>query len=156
MRYATGALGLTAATLALAGCGHGTARSPLHSEQVPLPPGAEIVTQARQCDRGVNAFCALELVVVDPSLRSSGDLVTLENRALRQAGWSDVTGDAGNERGSNSPGQKLHLNYGTALADLVGQGAGWFKRAPGIGLALSRQFLRHIPAIALALQTGPA
>ena len=156
MSYLRDALGLTATALALAGCGHAASTAALRSEVVPLPPGAEIVAQERQCDRGANAFCALELAVIDPSLRSSGDLVTLEGRTLGQAGWTSVPGDAGNERGADSPSQKFHLSYGTSLADLVGAGAGWFKRAHTIALVLSRQLLGRVPAIALSLQTGPA
>ncbi len=156
MRSATAAFVMAVTGLTVAGCGSGTASSPLRREDIPLVPGVHLVEQARQCDRGANAFCALELVVADPGFRSSGDLVTREGQVLHRFGWTKVPGDSGTESGANSPSQKLHLSYGTALADLIGSGAGWFKRSHAIALALSRELVAKVPAVALTLQTGPA
>jgi hypothetical protein len=156
MSYLRAVLALGAIAVAFAGCGRSGASSLLSFHRVPLVGAGQVIAQARQCDRGAHAFCALELVLRDRRLASSGDLVTLEGRLLRHAGWTRVSGDSGNENGADSPGQNLHLSYGTALADLAGAGAGWFNRAPAIERALSREMLDRVPAIALSLSAGPA
>lgn len=114
------------------------------------------MAQARQCDRGANPFCAVELILVDGRFRSSGDLVTREGRVLRQAGWSKASGDFGQEQGADSRGHRLHVAYGTALADLMGVAERWIKRPHAFALALSRQVFAREPAMSLMLETGPA
>jgi hypothetical protein len=156
MSHTKPALGLALASILLAGCGKGSNSTRLSADQLPLVHGAQILAQARQCDHGANAFCSLELVVADGRFHSSGDLVTLEGVLLRRAGWIRVPGDAGNEGGANSPGDKLHLSYGTALADLEGTGVNWFKRSKPLALILSREEFTHVPAMALTLESGPA
>jgi hypothetical protein len=156
MRYTKPLLGLAVAAIALAGCGKGASSTPLSVHELPMVPGVQILAQARQCDTGANAFCSLELVVADGRFHSSGDLVTLEGRLLHRAGWIRVPGDAGNEGGANSPGDKLHLSYGTALADLIGTGVNWFKRSKSLALVLSHQVMAHVPTMALTLTAGPA
>jgi len=75
---------LPAAIAALVGCGsQGGATQMLDLASVPLVAGAKVVAQSRECDRGANAYCALELVVVDPRFRSSHDLVKDEQLLLR-------------------------------------------------------------------------
>jgi hypothetical protein len=159
MSYTKAVVATGLAAIALSGCGGAdvaASSSSLTPDRVPLVPGVQVVAQARQCDRGANAFCSLELVVVDRGVRSSGDLVTLEGRVLQHAGWSKVPGDAGNESGADSPSQQLHLAYGTALADLTGFGVGWFTRSQAMALVLSHELTARVPAMALTLRTGPA
>jgi|GEM_PF-2213254 len=151
------ALGLGLATAALAACGgSGSSSASVSLDRLPLLPGVRVITQARQCDRGANAFCAVELVVADRRYRSSGDLVTEEHRLLRRAGWADASGDFGSEQASDSPGHRLHLTYATALAELTGIDERWIKRPRGFALALSRQVFDRVPTMALMLETGPA
>lgn len=124
--------------------------------QLPLAPGALVADQFRQCDRGASAFCALEVVVVDPRLPSSGALVDRERRLLRARGWSVGVGDTGLERAADSPGHKLRVTFGTALADLTAVGVGWIKRPGRFSLALSHEMFARRPAMSVMLETGPA
>jgi hypothetical protein len=98
----------------------------------------------------------VEVIVVDRRYRSSGALVTRERDVLRQAGWSRASGDFGQEHGADSAGHRLHVTYGTALAELIGVTEGWVKRPHAFALALSRQVFARAPAMSLSLETGPA
>jgi hypothetical protein len=148
---------LAASLSALAGCGHSATKSAgFGLGQLPLASGARVAEQIRQCDRGASAFCALELVVVDPRLSSSGALVERERRVLRAHGWYQAVGDTGLEHAADSPGHRLRVTYGTALADLTGVGVGWIKRPHRFALALSRQVFARRPAMSVMLETGPA
>src|SRR5438270_4666579 len=86
---------LGACGLALAGCGTAGASGPLSVNRLPLIPGARVSTQARQCDRGANGFCAIEAVIVDPQASSSGAFVESEHRKLHSLGWTTSAGDDG-------------------------------------------------------------
>jgi hypothetical protein len=141
-------------TLALAGCGQFKAsRTPAQSA-LPMVPGARIVTQVRQCDRGANAYCALEFVVVDPRYHDATALLSSERDHLRQHGWTSVNGDFGQENGADSPGHELRLTYGTAQYDLQGIDLGWIKRSWKVASSLSNAVFDRAPAISLMLETG--
>lgn len=141
----------------LAGCGGAASTSTSPSlQRLPLVAGGQIAAQARQCDRGANPFCALELVVVDRRFDSSGALVAAEHRMLRRAGWIDATGDFGQEQASDSPEHRLHVTYATALNDLTGVDEEWIKRPRWLAVALSREVFARVPAMAVTLQSGPA
>jgi hypothetical protein len=142
------------ALVALAGCGSAAPRS-VSIQQLPLVDGASIVTQVTQCDRGANAFCAIEAVVVDRRFKSSGALVASEHHYLRKLGWTSSAGDNGNERAAQSPGNKLRLTYATAGGDLIGWDEGWIKRPRTIVMTLDRQFLDGTPTMSIMLQVGP-
>ena len=140
----------------LAGCGHqSTTASPTLS-QLPLAPGASIVTQVRECDKGANAFCAIELVVVGPRFSSSVELVKAQRRRLKESGWSGVAPDDGQQRAAESPGQKLRITYATAAADLLGIDLGWIKRPRPIMIGLAHAMFDRSPAMSILLETGPA
>ena len=157
MRKAWFSLLLPAALSAgLAGCGRGGSRAPLRANGLPLVAGARVVAQARQCDRGANPFCALELVAVNPRYRSSGDFVVAERRRLHALGWSLVGAQAAGERAAESPGHKLRVTYSTAISDLQQIELGLIRRAHTIELALSQTLLVGTPAISLMLEDGPA
>lgn len=146
---------LAALALVLAGCGQiGSSRSPT-VDQLPLVDGAAVVAQAQQCDKGANAFCAVEAVIVDKHLRSSGELVASEHKHLRKLGWTSMAGDNGDERAAESPGHKLRLTYATAGNDLIGWDLGWIKRAPPIVQALDRQMIDRVPSMSIMLEAGP-
>lgn len=149
------ALGALAALL-MAGCGGSGSPPGVSLHSVPLVPGARVIEQTRQCDRGANAFCAVEAILVDRRLSSSGALVTRERKLLRQAGWSRASGDFGQEHGADSSGHRLHVTYGTALADLTGIVEGWIKRPHTFAVALSDQIFARAPAMALMVETGPS
>ena len=148
---------LAAAVAALAGCGsQGGATHTLDLGNVPLVDGAKVVAQSRLCDPGANAYCALEVVVVDPRFRSSDDLVKGEQRLLKTHRWAIVGGYTGEETGAESPGHKLRLTYATAAGDLQGIDLVWIQRPPKIALALSRTMFDRDSAMSLMLESGPS
>ena len=149
-------LSLAACSAGLAGCVQGVARAPLQASGLPLVAGARVIAQARQCDRGANAFCALELVAVNPHYPSSGDFVVAERRHLHALGWSLVDGEAGGERAAESPGHALRATYSTATSDLQQVELGLIKRSRAIELALSQTLLHGTPAISVMLEDGPS
>lgn len=154
-RVALGLLALAGCGLIATGCGTGGASGQLSVEQLPLIQGAKVATTARQCDRGANAFCAIEAVIVDPEAHSSGALVQNEHRKLHSLGWTTSAGDDGVEVAADSPGHKLRVTYATALNDLIGIDEKWIKRPGVIGLSLSQLMSRGTPAMSILLEVGP-
>ena len=118
--------------------------------------GATVVSEQRQCDRGANAYCAVEAVVVDRRFGSSGALLTAERHRLHAVGWSSTAGDNGKERAAESPGHKLRVTYATAEGDLLGSDEGWIKRPRPIVLSLSRVMFDGTPAMSVMLEAGSA
>ncbi len=145
-----------AAILPLAGCGDSGVGKIENLSGVPLAGGARIVAEVRQCDRGVNAYCALEFVVVDPLYPTSTALQASEHRRLRQRGWTSANGDIGNEQAANSPDHKLRMTYAAAQVDLQGIDLGYIRRSRTISLALSRTMFDRSSAISVMLEAGPA
>jgi hypothetical protein len=145
---------LIAVTALLAGCGQAGPGDAPDLLRLPLVGGARIVSQARQCDRGANAFCALEFVLVDSHFRNSTALLSGEQQSLRQRGWTSANGDFGQESAADSPGNKLRLTYGTAAAELEGVDLGWIQRSSTIADSLSGAIFDRAPAISLMLETG--
>jgi hypothetical protein len=137
---------------ALTGCGAGD-RSP-SVDRLPLAPGSKIVSQVRQCNPGSNAYCAIELVVVDKSSANSWALVAQERRALRQRGWTLTNATNGDEHAAISPGDKLRVTYATAYGDLKDIELGWISRAKPISLALSHAIFDRAAAMSLMLEIG--
>jgi hypothetical protein len=140
--------------LGLFGCGsQGTKHSP-EVNSLPLAHGARIVAQQQKCDRGANAYCGWELVVVAPGYRSSDDLLLSERDQLKALGWTGANADIGGERAADSPGHKLHLTYGTAFTDLKGIDRGLIHRSRKITLTLSHTMLEQSPALSMLLELG--
>jgi hypothetical protein len=148
------AIALPALILALAGCGDGRAGRPPSLSELPLVPGAQVVVQATQCDRGANGFCALEAVIVDPRYKTSEQLVDAEHEVVHRAGWAGVGADTGDERAAESPGHKLRVTYATAYGDLKGIDLGWIHRSPKIAYALSRALFDHASAMSVEVDLG--
>jgi hypothetical protein len=149
-----GVVALPFVALALAGCGSGASQGPPKLDQLPLVAGSQVVAQSIQCDKGANAFCGLELVVVNPRFRTSEDLVNAEHDVVHQAGWPGVGGDTGDERAAESPGNKLRVTYGTAYGDLQGIELGWIHRSARIARALSRTLFERTTAMSVELDRG--
>jgi hypothetical protein len=145
------AVGLVAA----AACGSGTTRAP-DVGKLPLVPGAQVVTTARQCDKGANAFCAIELVVVDKQYRDSLALLLGERDVLKSSGWTGASPDTGEQAADDSPGHKLRVTYATAAGDLKGIDLGWIKRSRSVTLALSHMIFAQAPALSMMLELGAA
>jgi hypothetical protein len=147
-------LGVPALIVALAGCGTGAGAGPPKLSQLPLVSGAQVVVQATSCDKGANAFCALQFVVLDQRYKTSEDLVNAEHDVVHKAGWPGVTAETGDERAAESPGHKLRVTYGTASGDLQGIILGWIHRRPQIAEALSRAMFDHSTAMSVELDHG--
>lgn len=153
-------LGVALAALVLmglvAGCGSsGGGQSSLSLNQLPLIHGASVVAQARQCDAGRNAFCAIQAVVVAPRAGSSGALLKREQNQLHDLGWTTSAGDDGNEVAADSPGHNVRVTYATALNDLIGLDEKWIKRPWPIWAGLDKTLYDRTPAMSIMLEVGP-
>jgi len=138
----------------LAGCGSSQAERTPTAADVPLVPGAHIATQYQACDQGTRAFCAIQLVVLDPHYRSSDVLALDESHRLRKSGWSLADGDTDEETAANSPGHKLRLTFATAVGDLREIDLGHINRARPITLALSNSMFARAAAMSMMLEVG--
>lgn len=137
---------------ALAGCGQ-SARTP-RAAHLPLVPGSSVIVRARECNRGKNAFCAVEMVVQGHSYRTPKDLLFAERNYLRRRGWAPVSPDTGVELAEESPSGNLRVTYATALQDLKGVDLGWIARPPSITTALDRAVFDGVPTMSVILEIG--
>jgi len=140
----------------LAGCGQGSSHRTPALGRLPLVRGARISVRVLRCDKGANAFCAWELVVVAPSFRSSEQLLRREHDRLLRYKWSGASADVTNEHAADSPGHKLRLTYATDYGDLQAIDLGYAKRSRKVTFALSRAIFDHKPTLSMLLEQGPA
>lgn len=140
-------------TLLVAGCGGGGDRVP-SLQRLPLVSGLHAVASQRVCNRGSNAYCALELVLRGPGFASSIDLQRAERMLLQRRGWKKVNAPVGQELAADSPGGKLRVTYAAANMELEAVDLGWVERSRRITLTLSREIFDHQPAMAVLLQLG--
>ncbi len=124
--------------------------------KLPLVGGSRISVQVLRCDKGANAFCAWELVVVAPGYRSSEQLVRREHDRLLKLGWSGATADVTGEHAADSAAHKLRLSYATNYGDLQAIDLGYTKRSQKVTFALSRTIFDHTPAMSMLLEQGAA
>lgn len=115
-----------------------------------------MLQQTRRCDEGSHAFCSVDMVVIDPLKRSSGELLVAERKQLRKLGWTLQEGEIEQERSAVSPSHKLRIVYATAAGDLLALDQDWIKRPQSIGKTLSRTLFAGLPAISLIVEAGPA
>lgn len=137
----------------LAGCGGGSDHTP-SLKGLPLVGGLHVLTQARVCDPGSHAYCALEMVASAPGYASSVDLQRAERLLLKKHGWVKVNAPVGKELAADSPGDHLRVTYAAADQELEAIDMGWIKRSRPVTLALSRQIFNHASALAMLLQAG--
>lgn len=146
---------LTALGMGVTGCGSAAgAGSTPDLAGVPLVPGTRVLTSVRRCDRGANAYCALQLVIGARGYADSTALLHSERDHLKGLGWSIANADTGDEHAADSPRHRLHLLYATAALDLKDLDLGWIQRAPVIGRTLSKAMFDRTPALSLMLETG--
>lgn len=138
----------------LAGCGAGENNRSIGTRDVPLPTGAQIATRVHVCDRGANAYCAEQLVIVGPRYATSADLLNAENRRLHKLGWSDHRGQTGKQLAAQPPGNEVRLYFNTAYNDLLALDMGWIKRTKTIGRALSSAIFDRASAISVMVERG--
>ena len=148
-----GLVGVTCA-VAVAGCGGSSAGRTPDLAGVPLTSGARVLASVRRCDRGANAFCAVQLVIADGQFANSTDLLHAERDHLKSLGWTTANADNGDEHAADSPRHKLHLIYATSALDLKGLDLGWIQRAPVIIRTLSQTMFDRASALSLMLETG--
>ena len=113
-----------------------------------------VVAQAVQCDRGANAFCSLQLAVVDLRYRTSQQLADAEHDLVKRSGWTGADADTGDERAAESPGHKLRITFATAYGDLKGVDVGWIRRSRQVALALSKAMFDRASAVSIELEHG--
>ena len=138
----------------IAGCGSDSQHVPKLA-QLPLVPGTRVVAQSLKCDKGVGAFCGLQLVVAGPGFRNSDQLLKREHLHLKALGWTGANAEMTGEWAADSPGHKLHLTFATADTDAQGWELGWIKRTRKIQLALSHQLFARVPSLSMVLEEGP-
>lgn len=154
-RLGRGLLVSVAVAGSVAGCaGSGPRRPALGS--VPLVAGGQVVARATRCDKGANAFCALDVVLVNRGYSSAQRLVAGERRWLIRHGWLRVPAQTGDEQAADSPGDRVRVTYTTAALDLKDIDLGWIKRPQAIALALSRSIYDGTAAISMMLVAGPS
>jgi hypothetical protein len=137
-----------------AGCGTSNSSRNPNPAGVPITTGARVVTRVHRCDRGVNPYCAVQMVVVGDRYSSSTALLDAERQHLLASGWTLADAQTGDEGGADSPGHKLRLTIATAALDLKDLDLGWIQRAPVIGRSLSRTMFARQSALSLMLETG--
>jgi hypothetical protein len=140
--------------LVLAGCGQSAAQRTPDLGRLPLVKGAQISLEVKRCDKGANAFCAWELVVIAPRYRSADRLLKDEHHLLNHSGWTNGNADTGQQQAADSPGHKLRVTFATAAGDLQGIDLGWIKRSRKITLALSHAMFEHAAAMSMLLEIG--
>jgi hypothetical protein len=133
-------------------CGTGDRTPAL--KQLPLVPGAQVVVTRHVCDKGANAYCALELVLTDNRFSSSRDMQRAERLLLKQHRWRQVNAPVGQELAADSPRGRLRVTYAAANLELQAADLGWIRRPRSIVLTLSRALFNHTTAMAVVLQTG--
>ncbi|HEY8764443.1 MAG TPA: hypothetical protein VIM18_09645 [Solirubrobacteraceae bacterium] len=138
----------------LVGCGQGSSQRTPALGRLPLVKGARISVQVLRCDKGANAFCAWELVVVAPRFRGSDALLLSEHALLRKRGWSGAGADVADEHAADSPGHKLRVTYATDYGDLKAIDLVWTQRSRKVTIALSRAIFGHVPTMSMLLEQG--
>jgi hypothetical protein len=108
----------------------------------------------RQCDRGANPYCALELVVVGPSYSSARGFVLAERDLLKRHGWTGASPQTADELADESPGHTLRITYAPAFVDLKGVDLGWIQRSPTVQRSLAKQLFTRSPAMSALVQVG--
>ncbi|MBV9819422.1 MAG: hypothetical protein JOZ07_13900 [Solirubrobacterales bacterium] len=149
-----GPIAITAA-LALVGCGASSPRRHPDGASLPLVAGARVFARARSCDRGVNAYCALQVVVIGPRYADARALLAAEAHHLRALGWTSTVGDTPQQRSADSPGHRLRLTYTVAFEDLESWDEGYLARRRQIARALAATLFARTPALSMMLVSGP-
>jgi hypothetical protein len=153
-----GAAAVVAAVLAvavvIATTGRGGTPRAIGLRNIPLPAGTRVATNVRSCDRGINPYCSLQVVLVGDRYPSSTALRAAYGQQLAKLGWTVAKGPDGNETAADSPGHELRLTYATAYEDLLGVDSKWIQRTAGISHSLSTAMFDRAPALSIMLVRG--
>jgi hypothetical protein len=154
-RHLPPALAALLAAALLAGCGADGPRRVLPAAGV-LAPELHIVTSVLECDPGSHVYCGSDLVVAGPSIVTSAyELRGMQSRALDEADWKRVTGQAKRQFAAASPDGKVYLSYATAGDELLAVADGTVKRPRAIVRALREAVARDRPVLSVSLTPGP-
>jgi hypothetical protein len=134
--------------------GRGGAPREVGLTNIPMPPGARVMTKVGSCDRGVHSYCALQVVIVGDRYRTSQALRQTYGAQLLKLGWTTTKGPDGNETAADSPGHELRLTFATAYEDLLGIDSNWIQRTPTISHSLASAMFDRAPALSLMLLRG--
>jgi hypothetical protein len=121
---------------------------------IPLPAGTRVVTRVRSCDRGVNPYCTLQVVVTGDRYPTSTALRAAYGQQLAKLGWTTAKGPDGNETAADSPGHELRLTFATAYEDLLGVDSKWIQRTAAISHSLSAMMFDRAPTLSIMLLRG--
>jgi len=149
------ALLVSAAAVLLAGCGGSRLHVP-EATKLPLVPGSRVVERLRSCNRGANAYCAIDMVVENARYPSPPALTQAERVLLRRAGWTVEYADVPAEYALLSPGARLHVTLAPVDHELRAIDLGQVQRPRAFTLALSRALFAHRIAFAVVLELGPS
>ena len=140
----------------VAASGRGGTPRAIGLRNVPLPAGTRVVARVRSCDRGVNSYCALQVVIVGDRYPNSTALRTAYGQELAKLGWTTAKGPDGNETAADSPGHELRLTYATPYEDLLGVDSKWIQRTSAISHSLSTMMFDRAPGLSIMLVRGPS
>jgi hypothetical protein len=146
--------GVLAVAVVVVASGRGSTPREIGFTNIPVPPGARVMTEVRSCDRGIHSFCALQVVIVGDRYRTSQALRQTYSAQLLKLGWTTTKGPDGNETAADSPGHELRLTFATAYEDLLGIDSNWIQRTPTISHSLSSAMFDRAPALSLMLLRG--
>jgi hypothetical protein len=138
----------------IATTGRGGTPRAIGLRNIPLPAGTRVVTRVRSCDRGVNPYCALQVVIVGDRYPSSTALRAAYGQQLASLGWTTAKGPDGNETAADSPGHELRLTFATAYEDLLGVDSKWIQRTSAVSHSLSTTMFDRAPALSIMLLRG--
>ena len=145
---------LVAVALVIVASGRGTTPRAIGLKNIPMVAGTRVLTQVRSCDRGVNPYCALQVVVVGDHFPTSQALRTTYGAKLLKLGWSTAKGPDGDETAADSPGHELRLTFATAYEDLLGVDSNWIQRTATVSHSLSSAMFARAPALSIMLVRG--
>ena len=140
--------------VAIVATGRGGTPRAIGLTNIPMIPGARVLTKVRSCDRGVNPYCSVQVVIVGDQYPTSQALQIAYADQLRRLGWTTTTGPDGKETSADSPGHELRLTFATAYEDLRLIDLGWIQRRAPISRSLSATLFRRARALSIMLVTG--
>ena len=140
--------------LAIVSSGRGGTPRAIGLRNIPMPAGTRVVSKVRSCDRGINPYCALQVVVVGDRYPSSTALRAAYGQQLAKLGWTMAKGPDGNETAADSPGHEVRLTYATAYEDLLGVDSKWIQRTAAISHSLSTTMFDRASALSIMLVRG--
>ncbi|MGH2896838.1 MAG: hypothetical protein ACRDPM_26710 [Solirubrobacteraceae bacterium] len=145
---------IVAAALVIVVTGRGGTPRAIGLQDIPLVAGTRVMTKVRSCDRGVNRYCALQVVIVGDRYPTSQALRTTYGAKLLKLGWTTTKGPDGNETAADSPGHELRLTFATAYEDMLGIDSKWIQRTATISHSLSSTMFDRAPALSIMLVRG--